>query len=133
MNTAPGYPRWLGISALRLLATGCLALSAITLRAADGTMDAEIDFLVNAVANSSCTFIRNGKEYDAAAAGKHLEMKRQRGKRYYGSTEEFIERIASRSSWTGKDYLIRCPDGRTQTTQEWFHARLEELRADAKD
>jgi hypothetical protein len=96
-------------------------------------MDTEIDHLVNAVADSSCTFIRNGKEHDAAAASEHLQMKRQRGKRHYDTTELFIERIASRSSWSGEDYLIRCPGSESQTANEWFKARLAEYRAAGPD
>lgn len=92
-------------------------------------MDQEIDFLISAVADSSCTFVRNGREHDAARASQHLQMKRERGSKYYDTTEQFIERIASRSSWSGKDYLIRCGDGAAVTANEWFNARLAEYRA----
>ncbi len=114
---------------LLLLLAGWLPGSVMGAMAATGTMDTEIDYLVRAVAESSCTFIRNGKEHDAKAASEHLQMKRQRGKRHYDTTELFIERIASRSSWTGKDYHIHCPDGETQTANEWFKSRLAEYRA----
>ena len=40
-------------------------------------------------------------------ARDHLQMKRERGKRYYDSTEEYIDRIASKSSWSGKPYKIQ--------------------------
>lgn len=100
-------------------------------RAGDAAaMDTEIDFLIGAVAGSSCTFIRNGKEHDAEAASEHLQMKRKRGKRYYDSTEEFIERIASKSSWSGRDYLIRCGSGATQTANAWFSSKLDEYRGE---
>lgn len=94
----------------------------------DRDMDAEIDFLINAVAESSCTFIRNGKEHDAAAASEHLQMKRKRGKKYYESTEQFIARIASKSSWTGDQYLIRCGTGVTLAANEWFGEKLKTYR-----
>jgi hypothetical protein len=120
--------------AAALLLTATLLAFAAPLRAAgDASMETEIDYLVNAVADSSCTFIRNGKEHDATAAGEHLQMKRQRGKRHYDTTELFIERIASRSSWSGEDYLIRCPGSEPQTANEWFKARLAEYRAAAPD
>lgn len=113
-----------------LLFTAFLLIAGGPLRAAEGVvMDEEIDFLIGAVADSNCTFIRNGKEHDAAAASEHLEMKRERGRKYYDTTEQFIERIASKSSWTGKDYLIRCDHGGTLTANAWFSERLAEYRA----
>lgn len=92
------------------------------------SMDAEIDYLIQAVAASQCTFVRNGKEHDAEDASEHLQMKRKRGKRYYDSTEQFIERIASKSSWTGRDYLIKCSPDRTETARQWFTSRLAQFR-----
>jgi len=105
-----------------------LAVTLLTspVRAAD--MDAEIDYLIESVAKSPCTFVRNGREHDAAAASGHLQMKRKRGKRYYDTTEEFIERIASRSSWTGKDYQIRCGDADPEPARDWFFSRLKVFR-----
>lgn len=91
-------------------------------------MDEEIDFLIQSVADSQCTFIRNGREHDAGAARDHLQMKRERGRRHYDSTEEFIERIASRSSWSGKDYWIRCGDAEPETARDWFLSRLKVFR-----
>ena len=91
-------------------------------------MDAEIDYLLATVAASDCVFIRNGKEYDGADAQKHLEMKRKRGRKYYDSSEEFIERIASKSSWSGKPYRIRCGDGE-ENAGDWFSQKLEQYRS----
>jgi len=91
-------------------------------------MGREIDFLISSVADSSCVFVRNGEEHDAAKASQHLQMKRKRGKKYYDTTEQFIDRIASRSSWTGKDYLVRCGDGGAVTANEWFSDKLAEYR-----
>lgn len=104
----------------------CLLLAGV---AAAGSMDEEIDYLLDAVVESDCTFIRNGKEYPAAAARDHLQMKRERGRRYFDSTEEFIERIASESSWTGRPYQVRCGDAEAEPTRKWFTAALERLRS----
>jgi hypothetical protein len=92
------------------------------------SMDAEIDFLLDFVEHSGCTFIRNGKEHEPAAARGHLELKRKRGKRYYDSTEEFIERIASSSSWSGKPYLIRCGEEQAKPIKNWYISALSEYR-----
>jgi hypothetical protein len=103
----------------------CLAPLA---HSADETMDLEIDHLLFAVGESECTFIRNGKEYAAADARDHLARKRRRGKRYYESADEFIENIASKSSWSGKPYQIRCDDEPAVPAGEWFGRALAVFR-----
>ena len=109
-----------------------LALTMAPAIAAGEMMDTEIDYLLESVASSSCTFIRNGKEHEASDARDHLQMKRRRGKRYFDSTEEFIERLASKSSWTGKPYRIRC-DGEEVNAGDWFTALLTEHRNRSSD
>ena len=94
----------------------------------DATMNAEIDYLLDTVASSDCTFIRNGKEHDAEAARDHLSLKRRKGSKYFSTTEEFIERIASSSSWTGNPYRIRCGDGEAQLAESWFKGILGDYR-----
>ena len=90
---------------------------------------AEINYLLETVAASDCTFIRNGKKHAAADAAEHLQMKRRRGKRYFSTTEEFIERLASKSSWTGKPYLIQCQNEPEQPAGEWFTRYLQDYRS----
>lgn len=94
---------------------------------ADDPMDSEIDHLLDSVAASECTFIRNGSEHGPHAARSHLALKRKRGKRHFSSAEEFIERLASSSSWSGKPYAIRCGDDE-QPAGEWFTEVLQEYR-----
>ena len=110
-----------------------LLLGSITAQADESTMDTEIDFLLDTVVSSHCLFIRNGKEYSAPEAREHLQMKRKRGKRHYSDTEEFIEKIASKSSLSGKDYLIQCGEAPQQTANEWFSALLQKYREDKRE
>jgi len=110
-----------------------LALVWLPLAASADTMDEEIDYLLNAVGSSGCTFIRNGSEYSARDARGHLASKRRRGKRYFSSTEEFVERIASRSSVSGKPYRIRCRGEPVVDAFDWFTAQLAALRAGQTD
>lgn len=110
----------------RLLAF--FVFAALPLFAADN-MDAEIDYLLETIETSGCTFIRNGKEHEPGPARSHLEMKRKRGKRYYDSTEEFIERVASSSSWTGKPYMIRCGSEEPKPIEGWYKQALSDYRA----
>jgi hypothetical protein len=111
----------------RFLILSLLLVPLMPAFAADN-MDAEIDYLLDTIETSGCTFIRNGKEHEPAPARSHLEMKRKRGKRYYDSTEEFIERIASSSSWSGKPYMIRCGDEEPHPIKNWYLQTLADYR-----
>jgi uncharacterized protein DUF5329 len=95
---------------------------------ADDAMNEEIDYILNTVATSNCVFIRNGKEYGGEAAKDHLSLKRNRGKRYFSSADEYIENLASSSSWSGKPYYIRCGEEEQQLAKDWFTAVLQGYR-----
>ncbi|MCW5581309.1 MAG: DUF5329 domain-containing protein [Luteimonas sp.] len=90
----------------------------------------EIDALIGALAASGCEFQRNGTWHDAARAKAHLQRKydwlRKRG--LADTPELFIERAASRSSTSGRDYRVRCPGEQEATSAEWFGDRLRQLR-----
>ena len=101
---------------------------AISSAANAGMMDEEIDYLLDTVGASGCTFIRNGKRYEAPAAQKHLQTKRKRGKRYYNNADEFIEKLASKSSMSGKSYFIQCGDEAEQPSGDWFANLLAKYR-----
>jgi len=107
---------------LMILLTGPIAAAL-----ADTAADTEIRALIQAVAESGCEFNRNGSVHSAEAAAEHLELKYSRGKRYAHSAEAFIERLASKSSWSGKPYQMVC-DGEEQPAGDWLTATLEEFR-----
>lgn len=114
----------------RLPLTLLLFFALVPAAHADERMDKEIDHLLAVVASSDCVFIRNGKEHGPQAAKDHLSLKRRRGKRYFSTAEQFIERLASSSSWTGKPYFIRCGNGEQQLASTWFSDVLAVYRAD---
>jgi hypothetical protein len=108
-----------------LLCVGLLGASGGAL--ADVT-EAEVEHILTRVGRSQCVFVRNGREHPAADAESHLRMKYRKGARYVDSTEDFIERLASSSSWTKDPYQIRCP-GQTETTASvWLHSMLRDYR-----
>ena len=90
--------------------------------------DPEIEYLLSAVATSGCLFVRNGKEHPADEAESHLRMKYSRGSRYVSNADDFIKRIASKSSWTGKHYQIKCPDEDIQPSGQWLSNHLSSYR-----
>lgn len=114
---------------LRPLAGPLLALllaGAGNVRSDDNTAR-EIDYLLEFVAGSGCTFIRNGSDHDPVEAADHLRLKYQRGARYVNSAEQFIDRLASESSWSGKPYSVNC-NGQTEPSGQWLHRALAEYR-----
>jgi hypothetical protein len=92
-----------------------------------GTAD-EIQHLLDYVAGSSCTFVRNGVESDAAAARKHLASKYGYAKSSIGSAEDFIRLVASRSSMTGEAYVVRC-GGSQFSSESWLTDELRRYRS----
>jgi hypothetical protein len=99
---------------------------------ADDEVPVEIDFLLNSIGSSNCTFIRNGKSYDSPAAEDHLRMKYRRGKRYAPTSEKFIERLASKSSLSKKLYFIECEGAAKIPSGDWLMERLVEYRSQSK-
>ena len=106
-----------------------LSFSSSAIWAEEQAVTVEVGYLIASVSESGCKFVRNGKEHTASEAADHLRMKARKGKRYYDTTEEFIERIASKSSWSGKPYLIQCADAPAVTAGDWFTGVLAEYRA----
>lgn len=90
-----------------------------------GSLEQELDYLFSEVEKSGCTFIRNGSEHDSADAADHLRLKSRRGKKYYDDIDQFIDRLATKSSWSGKAYSVQCPEQDEQSSAEWLHGIME--------
>lgn len=120
-------PALLALSPLALLLLALVLLAHPALAGDDNT-GKEIDHLLRHVAQSGCTFTRNGDTHDAADAADHLRLKYSRGSRWVDTAEDFIDRLASASSWTGEPYTITC-DGQTEPTGPWLHRALKAYRA----
>jgi len=111
----------------RSLGFACLFLLFSGVVLADEGSDAEVQYLLQFVADSGCTFTRNGSDHDSVDAADHLRLKYDKGRRYAGSAEDFIDRLASESSWTGKPYTVNC-DGKVENSGAWLHRALEQYR-----
>ena len=110
----------------RILITAVALLLALG-ATANETTDREVQYLLGFVESSGCTFHRNGSDHDSADAADHLRLKYKRGGKYVDTTEHFIDRLASESSWTGSKYTVTC-DGQTQPSREWLHKALNDYR-----
>lgn len=100
---------------------------------ADGlTEPQKIDALLDTLSNSQVTFIRNGESMDTEAARQHLEDKLKTTKAVV-TVEDFIAKVASQSSHTGKPYLIKLKNGKEVESATWFRERLKELLIDEQE
>jgi len=90
----------------------------------------EITYLINEVRDSGQTFVRNGTPYPAAEAADHLAMKYNRVKDHIATAEDFIEKVASKSSVTGQPYIIEGNDGSEVLANAWLHEELDRMRSE---
>ena len=90
--------------------------------------DVEVEHLLNTIGNSDCIFIRNGTRHNASNAEDHLRMKYHKARRHADNADEFIDNLASESSWTGKPYMIECPVSGEQPARQWLTERLNAYR-----
>ena len=88
----------------------------------------EIESLLDFVAASGCEFERNGDRHSAVDAADHLRLKYNRGRRYAKTAEQFIDRLATESSWSGKPYRVYCA-GNVEPSGAWLHRALREQRS----
>lgn len=116
-------------SLLRLLKATLLiwVVVLIPMPGCGGDMEQEIEHLLHFIEESGCTFIRNSRAYSATEARDHIENKYEYVKRWVNKTEDFIKYTATKSSITGRQYLIRC-DGRDQLSAVWLQMELEKIR-----
>ena len=88
----------------------------------------EIEHLLNFIRNSSCIIDRNGKTYTAVKAISHIEKKYAYFEDKIETTEDFIDLSASKSTMSGKHYMVRCGDADQIKTREWLMQELKGLR-----
>jgi hypothetical protein len=92
---------------------------------------AEIEYLLQYIETSGCSFYRNGTWYDGAQARAHLRTKYDyfAERRLIGTAEDFIDKAATKSSISGKPYKIRCTDDVEVESGPWLHRVLARHRA----
>jgi hypothetical protein len=116
----------------RLLASlGLVTLCSVSAAAAlAGAVRAEIDTLLNRLQASGCQFNRNGTLYTGSEAKDHLSRKLEyiEGKASVGSTEQFIDLAASRSSSSGRAYLVKCGSEAPVESKLWLGNQLSSIR-----
>jgi hypothetical protein len=89
-------------------------------------LDDTISYLLNYVATSKATFIRNGTSHTPEQAAAHVKAKYEHFKSEIKTPEDFIRLSASKSLVTGQPYLVRTPEGKEIHLDQWL---TEALRA----
>ena len=91
---------------------------------------AEISQLFKSLETSGCQFNRNGSWYNAQEASEHLHRKYDYlvKKGLAKSAESFIDLAASKSSMSGKPYLVRCGNAAPVESKSWFLSKLAQFR-----
>ncbi|MEK7270162.1 MAG: DUF5329 family protein [Planctomycetota bacterium] len=89
----------------------------------------KIDRLLAAIESADVVFIRNGSEHGPKAAASHLRGKLSSAGDRVKTARDFIEHLASRSSFSGKPYLIRTKDGAQIPSREWLLKALANIEA----
>jgi hypothetical protein len=88
----------------------------------------EVDHLLSFVEHSSCRINRNGNFYDGNKAISHIKRKYAYFKDEIETTEQFIELSATKSTMSGKYYMVQCGDGKQVRTKDWLLNELENYR-----
>jgi hypothetical protein len=91
----------------------------------------EIESLLTKLQASGCQFNRNGSWYSGSEARDHLLRKLEyvEGKGTVQSTEHFIELAATKSSFSGRAYQVRCGGQAPVASQVWLNQQLAVVRA----
>ena len=93
---------------------------------------AEIDALLGRISASNCQFERNRSWHSAADARAHLLRKLayiEKRPETITRTEQFIEFAASKSSFSGRPYRVKCGNGEPVESRVWLGRELQALRA----
>jgi hypothetical protein len=114
--------------AVKLSLLAFLFLFGIVHCTADDGLQKTVDHLISTVETSKCTFIRNGSDHTPKEAAEHMRKKYNYYKKEIRTPEDFIAKCATKSELSGKPYMVKFPDGKTQKCEEWLRSLLKESK-----
>lgn len=88
----------------------------------------EVEHLLSFLEHSNCTINRNGSEYPAIKGVAHIESKYNYFRDDINNTEDFIRLSATKSTMSGKYYMVSCPGEKSIKTQDWLLDELKRFR-----
>jgi hypothetical protein len=83
-------------------------------------LDQTIQYLLDHVAKSDVTFIRNGKSYQPQKAADHMKAKADHYKKEIKTPEDFIRLAGSKSRISGQVYLVKTKEGKEIPCADWL-------------
>ena len=84
----------------------------------------KIEHLIDFIAECDYDFIRNGRKYSSDRAAAHMRMKVMKAGDRLKTARQFIDYIASRSSFSGRPYYVRDKNGKQTPSASWLRAEL---------
>ena len=113
-----------------LLCCSLLMLLSTTAYAISESEHQKVMFLLNKLSEyNNLTFVRSGSEYKADAAVEHLLRKYDYAKDDLKTAGDFIIHCASRSSLSGKPYLVIYKNGKKENSQDFLFRLLKDFDA----
>ena len=94
-----------------------------------GDMLSEINHLLTFIENTECQFERNGKIQTGKDTVDHVKKKYNYFKKRIDSTEKFIELSATKSTMSGKYYVVLCKGNPNVKSQDWLLQELKNYRS----
>lgn len=88
----------------------------------------EVLHLLAFVVSTDCTFERNGSKHTGEEAYNHIKRKYGHFRSKITTTEEFIEYSATKSTVSGKEYLVYCDSSAPVTSKNWLLEELDKYR-----
>jgi hypothetical protein len=117
-------------SLIRLVWRCALLIAVIPLLQAAAISPAEkgkIEALISHLETlKDATFVRNGSDYDSKTAAKFLRGKWDANKQEINTVADFISKAATKSSTSGKPYVIRL-NGVDTPCADYLNAQLKKL------
>ncbi|EAS1760772.1 hypothetical protein BH012_22910 [Salmonella enterica] len=87
--------------------------------------EARIEAMLQALSQKQdLVFIRNGSEHTCEEAVSHLRLKLSNTRNRIDTAEQFIDKVASSSSITGKPYLVKLPNKENEEARPFLHELL---------
>ncbi|MFL5328280.1 MAG: DUF5329 family protein [Gemmataceae bacterium] len=117
-----------------MFSVGLLCIAPATAKADEMPEKKKIEALIKHIEGlKDAKFIRNDQEHDAKTAAGFLRSKWERNDAQIKTAREFIDKIASTSSTTGKPYLIRFKDGKEYQSGIYLLDELKKIEKPAKE
>lgn len=114
---------------MKSLLIACLVLISLMVNAENNAnLKTEIGHLLNFIKKSECKITRNGTTYEGSEAVGHIQTKYNYFKDEITTSEQFIHLSATKSTMSGKFYMVQCKDDKPLKTQEWLLKELGEYR-----